>query len=94
MLNDHSELGIDLRALADFSMALAQPFTVLKDVCANMPLVSVLLLAHSLFFLSLLYVWSREGTSSMNSFLSLAILLCPTKSLCPVATKQGKFYVC
>lgn len=44
---------MDLRALANFSMVLAQPFTVLKDVCANMPLVSVLL-ARSLFFMSLL----------------------------------------
>lgn len=78
MLNDHSELGIDLRALADFSMALAQPFTVLKDVCANMPLVSALLLAHSLFFLSLL-----EGQVS-QAFYNLAFMHLCKRFMCAI----------
>lgn len=38
---------MDLRILADFSVALAQSLTVGKDVCTTMPLVSVLLIARS-----------------------------------------------
>ena len=77
MLNDHSELGMDLRALTDFSTALAQPFTVVKDVCANMPLVSVLL-AHSLFFMSLL-----EGQVS-QAFYNLTFMRLYKRFMCAI----------
>lgn len=62
---------MDLRALANFSMALAQSFTVLKDACAHMPLVSVLLLARSLFFMSLL-----EGQVSQAVYNLASMHLC------------------
>lgn len=69
---------MDLRILADFSMALAGSIRVLKDVCAYVALVSVLHLTCSLFFVSLF-----EGQIS-QAFYHLSFMYLCKRLMCAI----------
>lgn len=56
-----TEIKMALRILADFSLAPGGSIMVLKDVGANVALVSVLHLMGSLFFMLLFEGWISQG---------------------------------